>query len=228
MSSFRIPFERALEYANREKITDALYPLFVHNVEALLAQSGYTQTGTVTAQRGATRDYGHVRTSSTMSQAPSMHSASSSISHIHPLNGHHAHRPSIDRAHTFPTPPAGATTALAPVSATASYDWGNPAPHPAIDHTTALSTVKSLPTSPANSPPDNTLQQIQYPTNQAVYDPTRPMYHMPGANYTVAPMHHGYGKTEMPPPPSRKFESCLLYTSPSPRDGLLSRMPSSA
>ena len=26
----------------------------------------------------------------------------------------------------------------------------------------------------------------------------------------------------------RKFDSCLLYTSPSPRDGLLSRMPSSA
>ena len=27
---------------------------------------------------------------------------------------------------------------------------------------------------------------------------------------------------------SDEFESCLLYTSPSPRDGLLSRMPSSA
>ena len=26
----------------------------------------------------------------------------------------------------------------------------------------------------------------------------------------------------------RKWKSCLLYTSPSPRDGLLSRMPSSA
>ena len=26
----------------------------------------------------------------------------------------------------------------------------------------------------------------------------------------------------------RQIESCLLYTSPSPRDGLLSRMPSSA
>ena len=25
-----------------------------------------------------------------------------------------------------------------------------------------------------------------------------------------------------------EYESCLLYTSPSPRDGLLSRMPSSA
>jgi len=139
-----------------------------------------------------------------------MHSASSSISHIQPLAGHHAHRPSIDRAHTFPTPPASATTAMAPVSATASYDWGHSAPHPAIEHTTALSTVKSLPTSPANSPPENTLQQIQYPTSQVMYDPTRPMYHMPGPNYTVAPIHHGYGKTEMPPPPSRKFESAII------------------
>ena len=30
------------------------------------------------------------------------------------------------------------------------------------------------------------------------------------------------------PQPRPKFEICLLYTSPSPRDGLLSRMPSSA
>ena len=28
--------------------------------------------------------------------------------------------------------------------------------------------------------------------------------------------------------PSRRWYPCLLYTSPSPRDGLLSRMPSSA
>ena len=28
--------------------------------------------------------------------------------------------------------------------------------------------------------------------------------------------------------PSREYYTCLLYTSPSPRDGLLSRMPSSA
>ena len=27
---------------------------------------------------------------------------------------------------------------------------------------------------------------------------------------------------------SRDYQDCLLYTSPSPRDGLLSRMPSSA
>ncbi|KAF4636221.1 hypothetical protein G7Y89_g1872 [Cudoniella acicularis] len=31
-----IPFERALEFANKEKITEMLYPLFVHNIGALL------------------------------------------------------------------------------------------------------------------------------------------------------------------------------------------------
>jgi protein SOK2 len=31
-----IPFERALDFANKEKITEMLYPLFVHNIGALL------------------------------------------------------------------------------------------------------------------------------------------------------------------------------------------------
>ncbi|EON99897.1 putative cell pattern formation-associated protein stua protein [Phaeoacremonium minimum UCRPA7] len=31
-----IPFERALDFANKEKITELLYPLFVHNIGALL------------------------------------------------------------------------------------------------------------------------------------------------------------------------------------------------
>ena len=42
----------------------------------------------------------------------------------------------------------------------------------------------------------------------------------------------GIGKVKTPRAhgfvPSRGFSHCLLYTSPSPRDGLLSRMPSSA
>jgi hypothetical protein len=32
----RIPYERALEFANKERITSLLYPLFVHNIGALL------------------------------------------------------------------------------------------------------------------------------------------------------------------------------------------------
>lgn len=31
-----IPFERALDFANKENITDLLYPLFVHNIGSLL------------------------------------------------------------------------------------------------------------------------------------------------------------------------------------------------
>ena len=46
---------------------------------------------------------------------------------------------------------------------------------------------------------------------------------------------HGYaledewgGKTERSANPADSVETCLLYTSPSPRDATLSRMPSSA
>ena len=38
----------------------------------------------------------------------------------------------------------------------------------------------------------------------------------------------GYFDFEKKAPQKVKFNFCLLYTSPSPRDGLLSRMPSSA
>ena len=37
-----------------------------------------------------------------------------------------------------------------------------------------------------------------------------------------------YGETPLTPGAPAPREACLLYTSPSPRDGLLSRMPSSA
>ena len=44
--------------------------------------------------------------------------------------------------------------------------------------------------------------------------------------------HYDYPTTSPEEPPPVKLhqdiETCLLYTSPSPRDGLLSRMPSSA
>ena len=40
-------------------------------------------------------------------------------------------------------------------------------------------------------------------------------FDLPGHGYTTGPLF-------------TDVESCLLYTSPSPRDGLLSRMPSSA
>ena len=36
IADYRIPFERALTLANQEKITEKLYPLFVHNIGMLL------------------------------------------------------------------------------------------------------------------------------------------------------------------------------------------------
>ena len=45
--------------------------------------------------------------------------------------------------------------------------------------------------------------------------------HLAAKGFNIA-LH--YNRSE----PSTVIEDCLLYTSPSPRDGLLSRMPSSA
>ena len=48
------------------------------------------------------------------------------------------------------------------------------------------------------------------------------------ASDTVKPPGQGLGKGADRVRHSAYIEGCLLYTSPSPRDGLLSRMPSSA
>lgn len=46
----RIPYERALDFANKEKITELLYPLFVHNIGALLYHpTNQTRTSQVMA-----------------------------------------------------------------------------------------------------------------------------------------------------------------------------------
>ena len=47
-------------------------------------------------------------------------------------------------------------------------------------------------------------------------------------NYTVDVVMSGREGKDEKPPFMAKLLICLLYTSPSPRDGLLSRMPSSA
>ena len=56
------------------------------------------------------------------------------------------------------------------------------------------------------------LNKIQYPSRGAIYDRTGKLlvFNQPAYDITIVP------------------KDCLLYTSPSPRDGLLSRMPSSA
>ena len=49
-----------------------------------------------------------------------------------------------------------------------------------------------------------------------------------GERYTPGMLTGGQAKIAAKAPHTKHTQHCLLYTSPSPRDGLLSRMPSSA
>ena len=68
--------------------------------------------------------------------------------------------------------------------------------------------------------------------NVAYVEPSRrPADGRYGENPNRLYQHHQYQVILKPSPDNVEelyLESCLLYTSPSPRDGLLSRMPSSA
>ena len=58
---------------------------------------------------------------------------------------------------------------------------------------------------------------------------TEPLTHTPsGDSEKTAPIKDLFGVQPEPYIITAQHSDCLLYTSPSPRDGLLSRMPSSA
>ena len=59
-----------------------------------------------------------------------------------------------------------------------------------------------------------------------VFDPEALTKSRAAATAELSPPAAAAGGAQPPPPPVAR--ACLLYTSPSPRDGLLSRMPSSA
>ncbi|RII19297.1 hypothetical protein CUC08_Gglean001962 [Alternaria sp. MG1] len=137
-----IPFERALEFANKEKITEQLYPLFVHDIGALLyhpsnqtrASVGSAAMAAVDRNRRPDQMQTHQRYLSgpAASQPPSLHhhhsmsnpigAAMSQPPHAiqpHPSSG----RPGIDRAHTFPTPPTSASSIMGMGNQGSSYEW---------------------------------------------------------------------------------------------------------
>jgi protein SOK2 len=133
----RIPFDRALDFANKEKITELLYPLFVHNIGALLYhptnQARQSIGNAAMAARRPDQQQDYLRTP-TGSQPPTLthhHSMGNpvvaSISQPphsiapHPASG----RPGLDRAHTFPTPPTSASSMTIGMGNTgSSYEYG--------------------------------------------------------------------------------------------------------
>ena len=229
----RIPFERALDFANKEKITELLYPLFVHNIGALLyhpTNSNRTNAVMAAAERrkldNSKQQQGSLLGPSNSQPPPLHHHHSMSNpggSHVpqpphsiapHPGVG----RPGLDRAHTFPTPPtsASSTSHMGMGNQGNSYDWTGAQSTQSVP---IDSHVHSTPNTPATTPPGASMQNIQSYQNQQSYDSSRPMYSAATsqqAQYApqqpvqqqgmarCAPMQtNPYLKNEMGPPISR-------------------------
>lgn len=152
-------------------------------------------------------------TGPTTSQPPALHHHHSMSNPVgqaphsiqpHPASG----RPGLDRAHTFPTPPASASSIMGMGNSGSSYEWNN-ANVQAVSGTqplsidTGLSNTRSVPTTPASTPPGTVQQGMSYQTAQS-YDGSRPMYSAPPSQpaqyHTQSQPMMGYPKSEMAPP----------------------------
>jgi hypothetical protein len=199
----RIPFERALDFANKEKITELLYPLFVHNIGALLYHpTNQRRTNVVipVAERRK-QEQNQMRNTQPPPGLPSLHqhhhhSMNNSISsHLpgpqHSLAPHPSvGRPSIDQAHTILTPPTSESSLMGNMgSPDRTFQWepqggmrvqgSNPL---AID--TGLSNARSMPTAPATTPPATQAQSMQqYQQGLLPYDASLQSYSISRALY---------------------------------------------
>jgi protein SOK2 len=217
---YRIPFERALDFANKEKITELLYPLFVHNIGALLYHpTNQTRTNAVmAAAERRKQEQNQMRNTQAPPGLPSLHqhhhhSMTNSIGgHLpgpqHSLAPHPSNvgRPGLDRAHTFPTPPTSASSVMGGNmgSSDGSFQWGSQGGMGGAQGTnplsidTGLSNARSMPTTPATTPPGTSIQSMQqYQQGPQPYDASRQMYSAPPSQQNVYPQSTT-GQQEMP------------------------------
>ncbi|KAK5987082.1 Cell pattern formation-associated protein STUA [Cladobotryum mycophilum] len=196
-----IPYDRALDFANKEKITEMLYPLFVHNIGALL----YHPTNPTRANQVMAAQPHHSMALPTQASLPSQNNTT---------------RPPLDRSLTFPTPPTSASSVMGGMGASEGFNWqgqgmnGGQAPNQ-MNMDNGLSGARSMPNTPATTPPGTSLQSMPYPSAAQGYDNQRQMYNAPPTQQspyqTSAPTpqdrmyapSNGYPKTEMAPPASR-------------------------
>lgn len=227
----RIPFERALDFANKEKITEMLYPLFVHNIGALLYHpTNQNRTNQVMAAAERRK-----QEQSQMRNGPGPAPAGGVLPSIQQHHHHmglpgpqaplpsHGGRPSLDRAHTFPTPPTSASSVIGSMGASEGYQWsqqgmsGAQGANPMSIDTSLSNAARSMPATPATTPPGGTLQSMQpYPQGTQSYDASRGVYN--GSAPQQSPYHpsnnspqdrnmygqpNSYMKSEMGPPSGR-------------------------
>ena len=181
-----------MEFANREKITECLYPLFVHDIGALLyhpSNPGSNRAGLGQAGSNALATFDRRRADGRMlsgpqttPQTPSMHHPGMGAPMVGgvPPSQTSPTRPGMERAHTFPTPPASAGGVVGMNSQSAAYDqWGTQSMASNPPLTIETNTNRSVPNTPATTPPGKTTQgNAHYPTPQS-YDASRPVYSNP-------------------------------------------------
>lgn len=130
----------------------------------------------------------------------------------HPSSG----RPGLDRAHTFPTPPTSASSIMGMGNQGSSYEWSstnvqNIQGSQPLSIDTGLSNTRSVPTTPASTPPGTVQPGMSYPTAQPYDSGSRPMYSAPPpqpSQYNTQsqqmmgyrPQDGAYPKNEMAPP----------------------------
>ncbi|KAL1967817.1 hypothetical protein VTN77DRAFT_2506 [Rasamsonia byssochlamydoides] len=231
-----IPFERALDFANKEKITDLLYPLFVHNIGGLLYHPTNTSRTSMVVQDSQQRRLEGPQTarSSQGPQAPTLHHHHSMHT---PVSSHLSQppapsippqpssRPGLDRANTFPTPPTSASSLILSNQGS-TYEWGGQNISSGVQGSqqlsidTGLSNARSMPATPATTPPGSNLQGLQSYPSQTGYDSSKPYYSTaPQSQTQYAPQQsltqpsmasygqpmgpNSYVKSDMAPPSTR-------------------------
>ena len=137
-TDYRIPFDRALDFANKERIIDLLYPLFVQDIKAFLYHpANYARTSAVMAAAAHRQ---------TQSGPPSFNQPPSQM----PRRGSDIpQRPMMqDRSISFPTPPSSASSIT---NGNADLPWVG-ASGLSLDTTGMHPVTRSLPGTPATSP----------------------------------------------------------------------------
>jgi protein SOK2 len=224
-----IPYDRALDFANKEKITDLLYPLFVHNIGGLLYHPTNTPRTNMVVHDSQQRrmEGGQSARNSQGPQAPPLHHhhsmgtpVPSHLSQPPPPSGppQSNGRPGLDRTHTFPTPPASASSLIGIPNQGSSYEWGaqnmnsNVQPSQPLSIDTGLSNNRSMPSTPATTPPGNNMQGMPPYQNAPSYDNKSYYSSAPPAQtqYATQPLaqpslNYGqpYVKNDMAPPSAR-------------------------
>lgn len=217
-----------MDFANKEKITDLLYPLFVHNVGGLLYHpTNQTHTNMVVQESQQRRLEGPQLTRTPQAPQPpslphhSLHTPVPPLSQPpHSMASQPGGRPAIDRAHTFPTPPASVSSLMGITNQNSSYEWGSQGMGSGVSSSqqplsidTTLNSARSMPTTPATTPPGSNIQGMQYQGSQPTYDSTKPYYSTaPASHPQYAPSLASYGqnlpsstylKNDMGPPSAR-------------------------